>query len=117
MDVRLRIVADIGDVVGALLASALALSFSPLTPLGPVRRVYPSRRIAFDWTVVGVGARALVVVLVAVILAYGLAPNRVARRASRHPGASFGDARSGTRDVGYPSSAYSCQVSGTALSS
>ena len=72
-------------VVGALLASALALSLSPLTPFGPVRRVYPSRGIAFDWTVLGVGAAALVVVLVAlaVMLAYRLAPHRAARRAAR----------------------------------
>lgn len=35
----------------------------------------------------------------------------------RHRGPSFRDARSGMRDVGYPASAYSCQVSGTPLSS
>ena len=72
-------------VVGAILASALAVALSPLTPFGPVRRVYPSRGIAFDWTVLGVGVAALVLVLVAlaVVLAYRQAPHRVARRSER----------------------------------
>ena len=56
---------------GALLAVALAISLSPLSPLGPVRFVYPYRGVSFDWTVLGFGVAALVVTLevIAVVLA------------------------------------------------
>ncbi|HZQ58331.1 MAG TPA: ABC transporter permease [Acidimicrobiales bacterium] len=73
----------IGAVVfGAVLACALAVVASPLSPLGPVRHVYPGRGIAFDWSVLGVGALVLVVGLaaVAVALAVVSSPERVARR-------------------------------------
>ena len=44
----------------------------------------PSRGIAFDWTVLGLGALALIVVLgaIAVVIAFRQAPHRVARRAA-----------------------------------
>jgi hypothetical protein len=73
-------------VVGAILASVVAVALSPLTPFGPVRLVYPSRGIAFDWTVLGIGVAALVLVPVAlaVVVAYRQAPHRVARRAQLH---------------------------------
>jgi hypothetical protein len=48
---------------GALLAVALAISLSPLAPLGPVRFVYPYPGVSFDWTVLGIGVLALIVVL------------------------------------------------------
>jgi hypothetical protein len=50
-------------VVGAVLAVALAVAISPLGPLGPVRAVYPTRGIAFDWTVLVAGSLVLVIVL------------------------------------------------------
>ncbi len=50
-------------IVGVLLAVVVAVLLSPLAPLGPVRPVYPDPGIAFDWTVLGVGALALVVIL------------------------------------------------------
>jgi MacB-like periplasmic core domain/FtsX-like permease family len=55
---------------GALLAVALAIALSPLSPLGPVRFVYPYRGVSFDWTVLGFGVVALVVTLetIAVVL-------------------------------------------------
>ena len=67
---------------GAVLAAIVAVALSPLAPIGVVRRVYPSRGFAFDWTVLGIGALVIVVVLaaVAVILGYRRAPHRVARR-------------------------------------
>ncbi len=34
---------------------ASPIAFSPVAPLGPVRSVYPSGGIAFDWTVLGFG--------------------------------------------------------------
>lgn len=69
-------------VLGSLLAAAVALVLSPLAPLGPVRRVYPARGIAFDGTVLAFGTLALIVVLsmVAVTVGYRLAPHRAARR-------------------------------------
>jgi hypothetical protein len=48
---------------GALLAVALALALSPLAPLGPVRFVYPDRGVSVDWTVLGFGVLALLVVI------------------------------------------------------
>jgi hypothetical protein len=70
-------------VVGSLLAAAVGVGLSPLSPLGPVRRVDPSRGLAFDWTVLGVGTAVFVVTLtaLAVLFAYRLAPHRVARHA------------------------------------
>jgi hypothetical protein len=58
-------------IVGSLLAAAVAIGLSPLTPLGPVRPVYPSSGIACDWTVLGFGVVALIVILgsLSVILA------------------------------------------------
>jgi hypothetical protein len=55
-------------VMGALLAVALAVSLSPLSPLGPARFVYPYRGISFDWTVLGIGVASLVVALVLIAL-------------------------------------------------
>jgi hypothetical protein len=57
-------------LVGSLLAVAVAIALSPLTPLGPVRPVYPDPGVASDWTVLGFGLIALIVVLgsLAVIL-------------------------------------------------
>ena len=62
----------LGAVVsGSVLALAVAVVLSPLTPLGPVRPVYPYKGFAFDWTVLGLGLLALVLVLgfLAVVLA------------------------------------------------
>jgi len=55
-------------VLGALLSLAIAVALSPLAPIGPVRAVYPSRGIAFDWTVLSVGGAVLVVALTAIAL-------------------------------------------------
>jgi hypothetical protein len=52
--------------VGAVLACAVAVALSPLSPIGPVREVYPYRGVAFDWTVLGFGFAALVIALVAI---------------------------------------------------
>lgn len=69
-------------LVGILLAAAMAIALSPVTPLGPVRSVYPSPGFAFDWTVLGFGVLGLFVLLtgIAVALAYVSAPHRVALR-------------------------------------
>ena len=75
-------------VVGALVAVAVAVALSPLAPLGPVRPYYPDPGVAFDWTVLGLGAAVLVVVLgsVAIVLAVQRAPRRTGtRRQPRAP--------------------------------
>jgi FtsX-like permease family/MacB-like periplasmic core domain len=69
-------------VIGSLLAVGVAVVLSPLTPLGPVRPVYPTGGFAFDWTVLGLGLVALIVLLgaVAVVLASrGIAMTTVQR--------------------------------------
>jgi hypothetical protein len=68
-------------VIGALLAAGVTIAGSPLSPLGPVRAVYPTRGIAFDWTVLGVGVGILIVTLsgIALALAYRGTPRRAAR--------------------------------------
>ena len=68
--------------LGSILAAGIAFALSPLAPLGPVRPVYPARGFSWDWTVLGSGVLALMVLLggVAVLLAYRTAPHRVALR-------------------------------------
>jgi len=69
-------------VTGALVAMAVAVMVSPLSPLGPIRHVYHPPGIAFDWTVLGLGALVLIGGLgtTAVALAYRAAPHRLAVR-------------------------------------
>jgi len=78
--------------LGALVAVGVALVLSPVGPIGPVRPVYPTPGIAADWTVLGLGALAMVVVLTAgtAALAALTLPHRVAARrgADRPSGAS-----------------------------
>ncbi len=93
-------------MLGSLLAAAVAVSLSPAAPLGSVRAVYPYLGIAFDWTVLGLGTLALVVVLsaLAVALAYRCAPHRAALRGQRPAGAGSRVARA-TAALGLPPSA------------
>ena len=75
-------------ILGALLAAAVAISLSPIGPIGPVRPVYPTRGIAFDWAVLGLGVGGVIVLLgtFAVLLAYRSAPHRVAGQRIGAPG-------------------------------
>lgn len=81
-------------LAGTLLAVAVAVALSPLAPIGPVRSVYPDKGVAFDWTVLGLGALVLVVVLsvCAVVIAYRSAPHRT-RATEVAGGAGAGRAR------------------------
>ena len=45
---------------GTLLAVGVAISLSPLSPIGAVRQVYPDPGVAVDWTVIAVGVVVLV---------------------------------------------------------
>jgi len=68
-------------VVGGLTAVVVAVALSPLTPLGPVRKVYPYSGVAFDWTVLGWGLAAMFVLLGGV--GFALARREVRRATSR----------------------------------
>jgi FtsX-like permease family len=70
-------------LAGALLAVAVAIGLSPFSLFGAVRQAEPGRGIYLDWTVLGLGALALVLVLsgVAVVIGYRQAPHRAAARA------------------------------------
>ena len=67
---------------GAVLAVAVGVALSPLSPIGPVRAVYPNRGIAFNWSVLGVGFAIIVIVLgsIAIILARRRAQRSLARQ-------------------------------------
>jgi len=69
-------------VVGSLLAAAVAVALSPLSPLGPIRSVYHPAGIAFDWTILGFGVLVLIggLGVIAVALAHRGAPHRLAGR-------------------------------------
>ena len=89
----------IAVVVGSVLAGAVAVAMSPLAPIGPARRVYPSRGIALDWAVLAVGLATLIVVLsgAALVLARWRAPRHAYRRARarRESGVARGAAAAG----------------------
>jgi hypothetical protein len=58
-------------IAGSVLAVGVAIALSPLSPIGPVRAVYPTPGFAVDVTVVGLGLVGLVttLVLAAIVLA------------------------------------------------
>lgn len=70
---------------GAVLAVGLAVALSPLSPVGVVRSVYPTRGVAADWTVLAGGAATLFLglSLVALVVAIAQAPHRLTRRSRR----------------------------------
>jgi len=74
-------------VSGSLVAVAVAVSLSSLSPLGPVRAVYHATGIAVDWTVLGLGLFVLVGGLgaIALALAYRGAPHRLATKSRLDP--------------------------------
>jgi hypothetical protein len=71
--------------VGAGVAGAVvvAVALSPLTPIGPLRRVEADPGLAFDWTVLVLGAAALAVLLLGVgaVAALRQLPHRRQERA------------------------------------
>jgi hypothetical protein len=70
-------------ILGVVFAVLVAVALSPLAPLGPVRAVYPDRGISWDWTVLGLGAALLVLVLgtAAVLIALANTPRRLGAQA------------------------------------
>ncbi len=78
-------------IVGALLATVVAVALSPLSPIGPVHAVDPAPGMTIDWTAVLGGLVVLVVGLgaVTVALASRQSPNRRGHRDRvAHPKAS-----------------------------
>jgi hypothetical protein len=71
-------------VLGSLLAVGVAIALSPLSPIGPVRAVYPTPGVALDPTVLGFGLLALIcgIGVGAVALAYRSAPGSLRREES-----------------------------------
>jgi FtsX-like permease family len=65
-------------VAGALLAAAVAVALSPFSLFGPVRQAEPGRGAYADWTVLGLGALGLILVLGAItaVAGYRQAPHR-----------------------------------------
>jgi putative ABC transport system permease protein len=68
-------------VVGSALAVFVALGLSPLSPIGPVRAVYPDGGFAFDGPVLGFGFLLLLLLLSAIT--FGLILRRTRRVANR----------------------------------
>jgi FtsX-like permease family/MacB-like periplasmic core domain len=73
---------EVAIALGSVLAGLIAVALSPLSPLGPVRAVYPDGGLSWDWTVLGFGVLALTTVLggLAAVVAYTTAPHRAASR-------------------------------------
>jgi FtsX-like permease family len=86
-------------VAGALLATVVAVGLSPLTLFGPVRAAYPPGGPYVDWTVLGLGAACLVLILggATAVSGYRQAPHRVSarRRSVERESAAVRMARSG----------------------
>jgi hypothetical protein len=73
-------IGTLGSVIlGIALALVVAVALSPLAPFGPIRAVYPDRGIAWDWTVLGLGALVLLVVLASssVLIVLANSPQRL----------------------------------------
>jgi len=68
-------------VVGSVLAVVVAVGLSPLSPIGPVRTVFPDRGFSFDGAVLGVGF--LVVLVLLAVITFGLLVRRSRRGANR----------------------------------
>jgi hypothetical protein len=67
--------------IGSALAVVVAVGLSPLSPIGPVRAVYPDGGFAFDWPVLGIGFMLLFLLLNAITL--GVLVVRTRRTKSR----------------------------------
>jgi hypothetical protein len=88
---------------GAILAIAIAFGLSPLSPIGPVRAVYPDGGFAFDWAVLGIGFVVLLLVLSAI--AIGLILRRSRRTQGRARALSLPMVSRAGRlaaDIGFP---------------
>ena len=90
-------------VVGAALAVVVAVLLSPLSPIGPVRTVYPDGGFAFDGPVLGYGFLLLLILLSAITFGVILRRSGRVDRNSRRLSAPLGS-RAGriASDIGLP---------------
>jgi hypothetical protein len=82
------LIGSLGSVaLGVMLAMIVAVVLSPIGPLGPVRPVYPDLGIAWDWTVLGLGAAILLAILgsSAILIALANSPQRLRSAQSAGP--------------------------------
>jgi putative ABC transport system permease protein len=93
-------------VAGSLLATAVAVVLSPLSPLGPVRAVYPTPGVSFDYAVLGLGLLVLICVTGAATATLAYRSAQVSRRqnVATKPARTSGVARLAA-DAGAPASA------------
>jgi hypothetical protein len=95
------LIATLGAVVvGSVLAVIVDVALSPLSPIGPARRVFPTRGVNLDWTIIGLGLAVLFggLGVMTVVIAYRGTPHRGARRgafASRPSAVARGVASAG----------------------
>ncbi len=90
-------------VIGAALAVGVAYALSPLSPIGPVRAVYPDGGFAVDGRVFGVGFAVLLLVLSAITVGLTLRrARRAAKRAYRYSLRTVSRASRLAADVGLP---------------
>ena len=67
--------------VGVALAVVVAIGLSPLSPIGPVRAVFPTIGFSFDWPVLGYGS--LLLLLLLSVITIGLILRRSPQSANR----------------------------------
>jgi hypothetical protein len=70
-------------LTGSAFAVAVSYAVSPLSPIGPVRAVYPQGGFAFDGPVLGIGFALLLLVLSTITVALTLRRSRRATRPAR----------------------------------
>ena len=90
-------------VLGALLAVAVAVAFSPLAPLGPAGQVDPRPGVTFDWTVLAAGFLVLAVGLAALTVVFAARQVAAAPAARRFREGGDRGARSWPPPWGSPS--------------
>jgi ABC-type lipoprotein release transport system permease subunit len=90
-------------VVGSGVAVVVAIILSPLSPIGPVRAVYPDGGFAFDWPVLGYGL--LLLLLPLSLISLGLIirrSRRITKRARRQAWPVGSRAGHLASDIGMP---------------
>ena len=70
-------------LAGTVLAVLVGVAVSPAMPIGPVRRIEVDPGVAFDWTVLGLGALAFVACLFGVVVIAVATQDRARARVAR----------------------------------